>query len=148
MWDGKAEISDLLSRPLSRHVCGEWHSSRHNLWSHILTDHLHIHKSEDGQSFSNKESGSYVCRWSGCVRPTEPMTSPRDIGLHVRLHIPESPTESESNKSDVLREPEFTRHTFYSTPADEKNMPSGIGWTSIMVTQNLARYASRQQFQA
>jgi len=41
------------------------------------------------------------------------MTSPRDIGLHVRLHIPESPTEPESNKSDVLREPDFTRHTFF-----------------------------------
>lgn len=69
------------------------------------------------------------------------MTSPRNIGLHVRLHIPESPTESESSKSDVLREPEFTRHTFYSTPVDEKNMPSGISWTSIMAMRNLARYA-------
>ena len=75
------------------------------------------------------------------------MTSARDIGLHVRLHIPDSPTEPENNKSDVLREPEFTRHTFYSSPVDEKNIPAGIGWTSIMVMRNLARYANRQQFQ-
>ena len=147
MWEGKAEISDLLSRSLSRHVCGEWHSSRHNLWSHILTDHLRIPKSEDGRSFSNQEVGSYICRWSGCMRSPEPITTPRDIGMHVRLHIPDSPTEPDSNKSDVLREPEFTRHTFYSSPVDEKNTPAGIGWTSIMVMRNLARYANRQQFQ-
>ena len=147
MWEGKTEISDLLSRSLSRQVCGEWHSSRQNLWSHVLSDHLRIPKSEDGQSFSNQETGSYFCRWSGCMRSPEPMTSARDIGLHVRLHIPDSPTEPENNKSDVLREPEFTRHTFYSSPVDEKNIPAGIGWTSIMVMRNLARYANRQQFQ-
>jgi chromatin structure-remodeling complex subunit RSC9 len=147
MWEGKTEISDLLSRPLSRPVCGEWHSSRQTLWSHILTDHVHIPGSEDGQSFSNQESGSYVCRWSGCMRSPEPLTTPRDIGLHVRLHIPDIPTEQDNSKSDIFKEPEFTRHTFYSTPVDEKNIPAGIGWTSILVMRNLARYANRQQFQ-
>ena len=147
MWEGKTDLQDLLSRSPSRHVCGEWYSSRHNLWSHILNDHLRIPKSEDGKSFSNQETGSYVCRWSGCMRSPEPITSPRDIGLHVRLHIPDSPTEADGNKSDVLREPEFTRHTFYSSPVDEKNIPAGIGWTSIMVMRNLARYANRQHFQ-
>jgi hypothetical protein len=75
------------------------------------------------------------------------MTTPRDIGLHVRLHIPDPPTEPDNNKSDVLREPEFTRHTFYSSPVDEKSIPAGIGWTSILVMRNLARYANRQHFQ-
>jgi hypothetical protein len=61
--------------------------------------------------------------------------------------MPDTPTEQDNSKSDIFKEPEFTRHTFYSTPVDEKNIPAGIGWTSTLVMRNLARYANRQQFQ-
>ena len=144
----KSEPTDLLSRLPSKQACGQWQSSRQKLWSHILSDHLNISRNENG-SFSTNGTGPYLCRWSGCMRSPEPMTNARDIGLHVRLHIPDTPTEPETAKqSDILKEPEFTRHTFYSTPVDEKNIPAGVGWTSIAVMRNLARYANRQQFQS
>ncbi len=147
----KSEPTDLLSRLPSKQACGQWQSSRQKLWEHILSDHLLIPRKEDG-SFSAKAMkppALPICRWSGCMRNPEPMKTPRDIGLHVRLHIPETSTEPDTAKqSDVLKEPEFTRHTFYSTPVDDKNVPAGVGWTSIAVMRNLARYANRQQFQS
>ena len=145
----KSENLDALSRMNPRHLCGQWQSSPQTLWSHILTDHLSISKTEDGQSFSNMAKGSYVCRWAGCGHSTSPESNPREIGLHVRLHVPSSPTEVDSaaKPSELLKEPEYTRHVFYTTPIDEKNHPAGIAWTAVMVLRNLARHVNRQQSQ-
>lgn len=144
----KVDATDMLSRLPSKQPCGQWQSSRQNLWSHVLTDHLNIPKVDNGRSFSTHAMGPYVCRWAGCMRSGEPFMQARDVGIHVRLHIPDAPTLDDITKqSDVLKEPEFTRHTFYSSPVDEKNIPAGIGWTSIAVMRNLALYANRPQAQ-
>ena len=143
----KPDGLNLLSNLPRKQACGEWRSSPQNLWSHVLTDHLAIQRAEEGEGFSNDASGSYLCRWTGCLHSPTPFTTPRDIGIHVRMHMPVPPAESDASKpaSDIIREPEYTRHTFYSSTLDEKNNPAGIGWTSIMIMRNVARYANRHQ---
>ena len=128
--------------------CGQWQSTPEKLWSHILVDHLNIPRSEDGKSFSIDNTSTYRCHWSGCTRSTA-LTNSREAAMHVRLHLPETavPNEASGKSTELLREAEYTRHTFYSTPSDEKGLPVGIAWMAVMVLRNLARFATRQQYQ-
>lgn len=148
-WEtSKPELFDVSSRLAGRHLCNQWQTSREELWSHILKDHMQISRQENG-SFRVDTKGNYICRWSGCTR-LAPLNTAREAGKHVKIHIPES-AEAAARLAEELgvKEAEYAEHLVYYTPVDEKNHPCGIPFMSIMVLRNLARFANRnaQQFE-
>jgi len=147
LWEiARPDPYDPTSRNSQRHLCSQWHSSRQNLWSHVLQEHLRIDRTADGR-FTNTTIGNYTCRWTGCMR-ISPFTKPNEIGVHVRSHLPESAEAMSKILHEMAnggkeREPEFTRHTFYYTAHDERGHACGIPFMSVMVMRNLARYANK-----
>ena len=77
------------------------------------------------------------------------MSDPCEVGKHIRLHMPSTcePAENTLRSSEVVKEAEYTRHVFHTTPQDECKIPAGIASSSVMILRNLARYADRQRKQ-
>lgn len=150
LWEiGRLDPSDPAARNGQKSsLCGQWYSSRENVWNHILNDHLRIPRTPDGR-FDNSSQGSWVCRWSLCTRE-HPMTKASEIGSHIQVHIPKSPEDMSQivlEMANVGKKPERlgTKHEYQYTIMDHTNHPAGIPWMSVMILRNLARFANKPQ---
>ena len=126
--------------------CGSCHRNPEMLWTHIVEEHFHIPRDENG-NFSSEASGQYRCAWPGCTKHANSIeTNARAAAMHVRLHVmrPNQTNVLSGKASDVIRQAEYVRHTFYTTPVDNKGMPMGISHMAVLVLKNIARYANRQ----
>jgi chromatin structure-remodeling complex subunit RSC9 len=128
-------------KPSSKMLCESWHSTRKELWTHLLSTHLGIHLSGD-ESLSNSNSTIYRCCWQGCTRNL-PFNTPNEAGIHLRQHVPKSAEAAAKAELAGGKEAEFAKHSWYMTPTDEKGHPCGIPYMSVMVLRNLARFAMR-----
>jgi chromatin structure-remodeling complex subunit RSC9 len=132
------------------HSCGQWYSTPETLWIHMVKDHLHLPRNDDGR-FDAMAKGSFQCRWLGCTKHASAIeTSARRTGLHVRLHANGAPRAlnadtSTGRSSDIVKDAEYVHHTWYTTQVDEKGKPAGIPYMAVLVLKNLARHAVRQQ---
>jgi chromatin structure-remodeling complex subunit RSC9 len=143
LWEvARSELYDQTARLAGRHLCNQWLSSRENLWSHMLIDHLGLQRREDGK-FAQDTEGTYTCKWLNCLRSSSMSTS-FEAGKHVKIHLPESAEAAAKIAEGVYKEAEYTKHTVYHTQTDEKNHPCGIPFTSVLILRNLARFANRR----
>lgn len=130
--------------------CGLWYFNPEALWTHLVKDHLAVPRQDDGR-FDAQAQGSYKCRWLGCTKHADVTEmSARAAGLHVRLHVTSSSkaasTDTAAGRSDdIIKDAEYTRHTYFTTLIDEKNSPAGVPYMAVLVLKNFARHAIRQQ---
>lgn len=150
LWEiGRLDPADPASRNSQKSsLCGQWYSSRENVWNHVLNDHLRIQRTPDGR-FATNAPGSWTCRWTLCSRE-HPFGKASEIGSHIRVHIPKTPedmSEVVHELANVGRKPERigTKHAYQYTMMDQSNHPAGIPWMSVMILRNLARFANKPQ---
>ena len=143
-WEAQPpDLFGTTDRLAGRHLCGQWQTSPKNLWTHILVDHLDLRVELDGTIRSRPTDIALWCKWSTCTRST-PITTTQDACKHIKMHIPPSAAAAaqmadEAGKQDA----EYSKHTVYYTPTDEKNQPCGIPFMAVMILRNLARYVHR-----
>lgn len=150
LWEiGRLDPTDPASRNNQKSsLCGQWYSSRENVWNHVVNDHLRIQRTTDGR-FAANTVGSWTCRWTLCGRE-HPFAKANDIGSHVQVHIPKTPEdmyEVVHELANLGKKPERvgTKHAYQYTLMDPSNHPAGIPWMSVMILRNLARYANKPQ---
>lgn len=148
LWElGRSDPADPAIRngPKSA-VCGQWCSSRENVWAHVLGDHLRMPRASGG-GFVTNTPGSWTCRWNLCSRE-HPFTKASEMSSHMRVHIPKSPedmSEIVHEMGNVGKRPERigTKHAYQYTMMDPSNHPGGVPWMSVLILRNLARYANK-----
>ena len=150
LWEiGRLDPTDPASRNNQKtSLCGQWYSSRENVWNHVVNDHLRVPRTADGR-FAANAIGSWTCRWTLCGRE-HPFTKANAIGSHVRVHIPMTPEdmfEVVQELANVGKKPEQTviKHVYQYTLMDPANHPAGIPWMSVMILRNLARFSNKPE---
>lgn len=143
-------IGQALPSSAEPPTCGLWYLHAETLWAHMVKDHLRIPLKGDGK-FHADANGFYRCKWLGCTKHSEAAeTSARAAGLHSRLHV-SNPSKtstletSAARSSDIIKDAEYIRHSFYSTTTDEKGLPAGIPHIATLILKNFARHAIRQE---
>lgn len=141
----------VVGQPGRTGSCSHWSGSPEMLWRHLLEAHGQVPKNAEGK-FQAKDvkvpEGGYKCRWTGC-RKNNAITTPSDLGRHLRMHVPET---AEQNRDLIMKlagedttpkEDKVVKHTFYLTSIDERGIPNGIPFMSALLLFNLARYVGR-----
>lgn len=149
LWEiAHPDMMDQASRMSQRHMCHTWATTRDKLFQHVLTDHLRLERTPEGQ-YSDTGTGTWACRWTHCKRrTTSTFTKAREFGAHLHMHIPET-AEAMSKRVHELahdvkeQDPVQMKHTYHYTAMDHTNHPCGIPWMSLMVMRNLARFANK-----
>lgn len=131
--------------------CSSWHSSREQLWRHMLLEHAKIPLTSEGK-FQSKDvqmpEGGFACKWISCHKHNI-LDTPSALGRHLRMHIPENEEKNREliyklagERPDAEKEV-IVPHVFLKTALDEKNFPMGIPFMSALLLRNLARYVRR-----
>ncbi len=144
------EQGDQASRLTQKYLCSTWYSSREKLLAHLISDHMGIQRTVEGQ-FAEKDLPNHrICRWHQC-KHRSPFATGREVTLHLSVHIPATPEAMSKLLHEVAfdgREPEPTtiKHHIHYTAFDTEvhpPQPCGIAWMSVMILRNLARYANK-----
>ncbi|RBR24056.1 uncharacterized protein FIESC28_03169 [Fusarium coffeatum] len=128
--------------------CGHFYIKTEKMWEHILTDHLHEKRNEEGQ-FDNVEK-EFTCTWDQCARFQKPTKMrlqefARHINTHVSLALPNEAHSRKPERSWIIPAKTMTV-TFEETMTvrDERNpnhppQAAGIPLSAALVLRNIAR---------
>ncbi|RGP77638.1 hypothetical protein FLONG3_4211 [Fusarium longipes] len=128
--------------------CGHFYIQAEKMWEHILTDHLHEKRNEEGQ-FDNVEK-EFTCTWDQCSRFKNPTKMrlqefARHINTHISLALPSEAHSRKPERAWIIPATTMTV-TFEETMTvcDERNpnlppQAAGIPLSAALVLRNIAR---------
>ncbi|KAK7887826.1 Chromatin structure-remodeling complex protein rsc9 [Exophiala xenobiotica] len=144
-----AEPGDQAARQGQKYLCNTWYSTRDKLLAHLISDHMGVQRTLDGQ-FAENDLPTHRCRWNQCKHQS-PFTTARGIAQHLSVHVPATPEAMSKLLHEVAfdaKEPEPTtiKHHIHFTAVDTEvhpPAPYGVAWMSVMILRNLARFANK-----
>ncbi|RPB04240.1 hypothetical protein L873DRAFT_1825813 [Choiromyces venosus 120613-1] len=134
------ETPQAQQQPAQPTKCPAQLATPHDLWVHILKDHL------SPPDPTQQPQAKLLCDWGGCERFHPAGDSDRrKVIAHVRTHMPEPSPPKNSNPSsrqnDWLDDPKQIKLVIRrnQTGIDDHGEAAGIPLTAVLVLRNVAR---------
>lgn len=112
---GRPYLRCYWKDPQTAKVCGEFHLTPDNMFTHLAATHLGLPGIEDGKwnlltakTAAALEGHRFNCHWLGCQKfaATNGSDSPLAVGMHLKHHLPDTSEKAllrvKNDKSGVL----------------------------------------------
>ncbi|PWW72381.1 hypothetical protein C7212DRAFT_360184 [Tuber magnatum] len=134
------ETAQAQQQPAQPTKCPAQLATPHDLWVHILKDHL------SPPDPTQQPQAKLLCDWGGCERFHPAGDSDRrKVIAHARTHMPEPSPPKNSNPSsrqnDWLDDPKQIKLVIRrnQTGIDDRGEAAGVPLTAVLVLRNVAR---------